>query len=53
MWEEYYYFTITNQHLNLDMIRKDRIGKKAKAIHLKALPYLPEEKIFSRLQKHA
>lgn len=44
MWEEYYYFIITNQNFKLNMIRKDRIDKKAKAIHLKALPHLPEEK---------
>lgn len=53
MWEECYYFITNNQHFKLNTIRKDRIDKKAKAIHLTALPYLPEEKMFSHLQKHA
>lgn len=53
MWKECYYFIINNQHFKLNTIRKDRTDKKAKAIHLTALPYLPEEKMFSCLQKHA
>lgn len=49
MWEECYYFIINNQHFKLNMVRKDRTDKKGKAIHLTALPYLPEEKMFSCL----
>lgn len=38
--------------LQIKYDKKEEI-KKAKAIHLTALSYLPEEKIFSRLQKQA
>lgn len=44
MWEEWHYFIINNQHFKLNMIRNDGRDKKAKAIHLTALPYLPAEK---------
>lgn len=44
MWEECYYFIINNQHSKLNTVRKEIRDKKAKAIHLTAPSYLPEEK---------